>query len=94
MRTFSRRLPWRTVAATTAALLSFAFPVGPAQADSSEGSTSALQTTEGLITVGGLHVCAIETGAVQCWGNNDSGQLGNNGTAEIFATAVTVLDLP
>jgi alpha-tubulin suppressor-like RCC1 family protein/phosphodiesterase/alkaline phosphatase D-like protein len=33
------------------------------------------------ITVGGIHTCALNSGgAVQCWGANDLGELGNNST--------------
>ena len=56
--------------------------VAPAGADSGEGSSLPIATDEGLITVGGLHTCAVEDdGQVQCWGANDHGQLGNGTTA-------------
>jgi hypothetical protein len=32
------------------------------------------------ISVGPTHVCAIASGKAYCWGNNSSGQLGNNST--------------
>lgn len=32
------------------------------------------------ISVGKNHNCAIQSGAVKCWGNNANGQLGNNST--------------
>ena len=31
------------------------------------------------IAAGGMHSCAIVSGAIKCWGNNDYGQLGNAG---------------
>ena len=45
------------------------------RADQGDGSNTAVQ---GRITGGGLSSCAaLSTGAVQCWGSNDHGQLGN-----------------
>ncbi len=44
-----------------------------------------------MIAMGDRHVCALsETGTVQCWGDNNAGQLGN-GTMERSATPVTVI---
>jgi len=50
-------------------------------ADTGEG-TAPVADEHGLISGGGLHTCAVEDdGAVQCWGANDHGQLGNGTTA-------------
>ncbi|MCC6747582.1 MAG: hypothetical protein IT371_07995 [Deltaproteobacteria bacterium] len=35
------------------------------------------------IAAGGLHSCAIVSGAIKCWGNNDYGQLGSAGPGKI-----------
>jgi alpha-tubulin suppressor-like RCC1 family protein len=46
------------------------------------------------IAAGENHTCAIVTGgAVKCWGNNTSGQLGNSATGGIAATPVPVTGL-
>lgn len=44
-----------------------------------------------MIAAGGSHTCAaFQAGGIQCWGNNSSGQLGNQATLFIQATPVWV----
>ncbi len=43
---------------------------------------------------GGNHTCAVTTaGAAHCWGQNGSGQVGNNGGSSIFSSPVPVTGL-
>ncbi len=44
------------------------------------------------IAAGEYHTCAIVTGGAQCWGQNTSGQLGNNSTTD-SSSAVQVVGL-
>ncbi len=56
-------------------------------------TVSGLSGTPVAITAGGSHTCArLSTGAVQCWGSNYSGQLGNNSTTD-SSVPVTVDNL-
>jgi alpha-tubulin suppressor-like RCC1 family protein len=43
------------------------------------------------ISTGNTHACAVITGMVYCWGNNDNGQLGNNDVPNDSDSAVQVL---
>jgi alpha-tubulin suppressor-like RCC1 family protein len=87
---FSRQLRYSFLLISLLAAMGFV--VGPAVADQNEGTTPTLQAAAGLITVGGLHACALESGAVQCWGDNQFGQLGDgtNQTSSIPRTVVGI----
>ena len=39
-----------------------------------------LETSVTVIAVGQQHTCAVQDGAAKCWGNNNTGQLGNGST--------------
>lgn len=48
-----------------------------------------------MVSMGNGHGCAVDSGAVRCWGKNDAGQLGR-GTKSAFETtaAAVTLDAP
>jgi alpha-tubulin suppressor-like RCC1 family protein len=47
------------------------------------------------VACGASHTCALlATGAVQCWGDNMLGQLGNGGVPTESPTPVTVVGIP
>jgi alpha-tubulin suppressor-like RCC1 family protein len=70
--------------------VSVSFPPEPVKVLGLTGATA--------ISAGGFHTCALmPRGAVRCWGNNRSGELGNselgNGTTSYSATPVAVTGL-
>jgi alpha-tubulin suppressor-like RCC1 family protein len=80
-----RRRVGRTAAFAGLLVVSVLSPVGtiaPVDAEPSEGASVAAADDQRLVSVGGLHTCAVlDTGEVQCWGANDNGQIGNGTTA-------------
>ena len=42
------------------------------------------------VSAGSNHSCAMVDGGVQCWGNNDIGQLGNNSTTQSLLPVPTI----
>lgn len=68
-----------TALAMLATSLSLFVPA--AQAEQNEGTTVPIATAQSKVAVGGLHSCAVLADqTVQCWGNNEQGQLGNGTT--------------
>ena len=60
------------------------------RADQGEGSTPAVAAVQAKVSAGGLHTCAVlSDGRVQCWGDNDQGQLGT-GTVTTSSVPRTV----
>ncbi|HET6816040.1 MAG TPA: hypothetical protein VFH66_02285 [Mycobacteriales bacterium] len=87
----------RALAAASSLVMAAAMLDAAARADQNEGTPTVSALAEAHIAVGGLHTCAIETinslpGAVQCWGSNDQGQLGN-GTIVTSTDPVAVVGL-
>lgn len=57
------------------------------------GGPPASASSQRAIAAGGEHSCMLESGAVECWGANDSGQLGD-GTQTMRLAPVPVAGLP
>ena len=54
-----------------------------------------LESGVSKISIGDYHACAIQNGALKCWGNNHSGQIGNGETsngAVIYPVSVIGMD--
>jgi alpha-tubulin suppressor-like RCC1 family protein len=82
----------RALLAALALLLPLAVLL-PAQADTNEAAAPTVVDLQRRVTLGDLHTCVVlDTGGVQCWGNNDNGQLGN-GTTVTTTTPVVVSNL-
>ena len=62
------------------------------RADQGEAAAPA-SAVQGQVSVGGVHACGVlASGAVQCWGGNDQGQLGN-GTVTASTAPSTVVGI-
>src|ERR1700757_1650884 len=92
-----RRRPTMLIAAAIA--LTGAAGVGVAVADQNETASNAASLSasmwvpkQQLLTVGQLHACAIVTGSIKCWGNNQYGELGN-GTTQTTNHPVAVVGI-
>ena len=64
---------------------------GYAATSTSPVSVSGVSTGVTAISTGDGHACAIDSGAVKCWGSNGSGQVGNGSTSySAVSTPVSV----
>lgn len=81
-----RSLVLRLVCALGLVLVVLAINNGAARSDIGEAAVAAVADKQRLVALGTQHSCAItDSGGVECWGNNDQGQLGN----ATFATSTT-----
>lgn len=56
-----------------------AIAIQPSNSDSGEGAVMATARSQRLLSLGIQHSCVVtDAGTVQCWGDNDAGQLGTN----------------
>lgn len=66
--------------------------IGTTTSSSNPQMVADLSTTVMHFSAGGYHTCAgTNTGNVECWGNNDSGELGNDDTTMDFASPYKVI---
>jgi alpha-tubulin suppressor-like RCC1 family protein len=95
-RLLERRLPefgLRVAVALAVVGAAFALLDGPARGDIGEAAVASVADKQRLMALGTRHSCAVtDDGRVECWGDNDDGQLGN-GTLETSTTPVPVVGL-
>lgn len=80
----ARMLPSRAFAAL---LLAFCFAV-------TLGVSGAQAADVSAVAANGTHTCALQGGAVKCWGTNSSGELGDSATAGSYDAYTTPFTVP